>query len=544
MAGGGCSALVVANSNNNNTEEKQQQQQQQQEVRHGFVSTCRRSSTMCARNAYCEAFDAPPPTTITSSTSNMNTSSRPDDDYPNFSRHGSKAILPRILTPELYQQLKNLQTPTHGVRLEDMITAGTMLPYGANPPRGVGGVYAGDADCYRVFAPLLIPLLEEYHGVILEGYGTNKDQNKADNNNIRNHNRRSSFVRPSGNPSLSTKSSSMLGRRTSSKLKRHTTNLNPDQILDTPLDPTGEYILYTRMRLARNLQGFAFCPAIRRSDRRHIERLFQSIVREDFQPLQGGAYLPIHAMTNEQHEDYISRRMCFLDPDEYKIAAGLGFDWPDGRGIYCCSNWDPSIRRRHISSKLRNPPSTDIEQWEERTPNISFWCNYDDHFWVISVHKGGNVQSVFTCLSDAVRQLELSLLERGYEFCIDPKLGFLTSSPANVGTALRASMSVKLVRLGREHPNLFQEILRRLHLEAKSDYAETDQRYTGIFDIANAERLGRTEVQWINIMIQGVAKLIELEKKLERGETVTLQDVDAAVDAAVKTVGKQDVDEF
>jgi creatine kinase len=91
-------------------------------------------------------------------------------------------------------------------------------------------------------------------------------------------------------------------------------------------------------------------------------------------------------------------------------------------------------------------------------------------------------------------------------------------------------MSVKLVRLGREEPELFQEILHRLHLEAKSDYAETDQRYTGIFDIANAERLGRTEVQLINIMILGIAKLIELEKKLERGEKVTLDDVKDVVD--------------
>ena len=521
MAGGGCSALLLAMT-------EQQQQQQDQYCLDSKINNNR------IRTTYCEA--------VSTSTDNKTTNAN-EDDYPNFSRHGPKAILPRILTPQLYQELKDLKTPTHGVKLDDMISAGTMLPYGANPPRGIGGVYVGDADCYKVFAPLLIPLVEEYHGVILEGFGSTKTNNNNNNNNFNNNSRRSSFARPTGLPSRTPANgapASMLGRRTSSKLKRHTTNLNPDQILDTQLDPTGEYILYTRMRLARNLHGFAFCNSIRRADRRRIENLFQTIVREDFQPLQGGAYLPIHAMTNEQHDDYMSRRMCFLDPDEFKLAAGLGYDWPDGRGIYCCSGWDPAIRRRHISSKQQQPPSTDTEQWEERPPNISFWCNYDDHFWVISVHKGGNVQSVFTCLSDAVRQLELSLLERGYDFCVDPKLGFLTSSPVNVGTALRASMSVKLVRLGREHPDLFQEILRRLHLEAKSDYAETDQRYTGIFDIANAERLGRTEVQWINIMIQGVSKLIELEKKLERGETVTLQDVDAAV----KTVVEEEVEEF
>lgn len=496
-AAGGCSVVVAGNQFR-----KAKDDESGNHIRHQYLSMTN-----------CEAAESSSNTNKTKTTKDDNDGDADDGDYPNFSRHGSQATLPKFLTPEIYQQLKDLRTPAHGVKLEDMITAGAMLPWGANPPRGAGGVYAGDADCYKVFAPLLIPLVEDYHNIVLEGgiTGTSSSNDLS---------RRSSFARP------------MEAGRRSSKLKRHTTNLNPDQILDTQLDPAGDYILYTRMRLARNIDGFAFAPAIQRSDRRKIEQLFKDIVKEDFQPLQGGAYLPIHKMTNEQHEDYMAQRMCFLDPDDFKLAAGLGFDWPDSRGIYCCSRWDPRIRRRHITSSQQSRlqrSSTDIASWEESTPNITFWCNYDDHFWLISVHKGGNVQSVFTCLSDAVRQLELSLLERGHNFSVDPKLGFLTCSPTNVGTALRASMSVKLVRLGREHPKFFLEILRRLHLEAKSDYAETDQRYTGIFDIANAERLGRTEVQWINIMIQGVGKLIELEKKLERGEVVSLQDVDEVV---------------
>lgn len=142
--------------------------------------------------------------------------------------------------------------------------------------------------------------------------------------------------------------------------------------------------------------------------------------------------------------------------------------------------------------------------------------------------KGGDVQAVFTRLSAAVSKLELGLLKRGHSFCIDPlgNLGFLNCSPVNIGTGFRASMSVKLIRLGKLDPELFSQILQRLRLEAKSDYAETDRGYTGIFDVANAVRLGKTEVQLINIMIDGVAKLIELEQKLERGETVTLADVE------------------
>ena len=46
--------------------------------------------------------------------------------------------------------------------------------------------------------------------------------------------------------------------------------------------------------------------------------------------------------------------------------------------------------------------------------------------------------------------------------------------------------------------------------------------YTGIFDIANAEALGKSEVELINIMISGVGAWIELEKQLENGQEIDL----------------------
>jgi creatine kinase len=117
--------------------------------------------------------------------------------------------------------------------------------------------------------------------------------------------------------------------------------------------------------------------------------------------------------------------------------------------------------------------------------------------------------------------LETSLQKRGHNFIEDPRLGFLNASPANIGTALRASVYVKLVLLGQQ-PG-FESLVRRLRLIPRSDYPQNDKRYTGIFDIANAEALGKTEVEVINVMIRGVAKLIELEKRLEKGEDLNLE---------------------
>lgn len=80
---------------------------------------------------------------------------------------------------------------------------------------------------------------------------------------------------------------------------------------------------------------------------------------------------------------------------------------------------------------------------------------------------------------------------------------------------------MKLPRLGQQ-PG-FDDLLDRLRLECSSRFKE--KRYNGIFDIANAERLGQSEVQLINTMINGVGRLIALEKKLEKGEKVDLESI-------------------
>lgn len=141
----------------------------------------------------------------------------------------------------------------------------------------------------------------------------------------------------------------------------------------------------------------------------------------------------------------------------------------------------------------------------------------------MSTGKGGDVQHVFWQLSQAVWALETSLHARGQKFIEDPRLGFLNASPANIGTALRASVYVKLVQLGKQ-PGFENFCLEKIRLIPRSEYPQSDRRYTGIFDIANMEALGKTEVEVINVMIRGVAKLIALEKRLEQGEEIDLEE--------------------
>ena len=42
----------------------------------------------------------------------------------------------------------------------------------------------------------------------------------------------------------------------------------------------------------------------------------------------------------------------------------------------------------------------------------------------------------------------------------------------------------------------------------------------GVFDISNADRIGFSEVELVQMVIDGVEFLIECEKKLEKGENI------------------------
>ena len=55
------------------------------------------------------------------------------------------------------------------------------------------------------------------------------------------------------------------------------------------------------------------------------------------------------------------------------------------------------------------------------------------------MEKGGDIGSVFTRLAIAARQIDREL-----KFARDDHLGYITSCPTNLGTALRASVHIKL----------------------------------------------------------------------------------------------------
>ena len=70
---------------------------------------------------------------------------------------GTKSLLSKCLTKELWEQLKDVKDKS-GVSFRTAILSGCQ-----NTDSGIG-VYAGSHDSYTTFAPLMDKIIEQYHG--------------------------------------------------------------------------------------------------------------------------------------------------------------------------------------------------------------------------------------------------------------------------------------------------------------------------------------------------------------------------------------------
>ena len=168
-------------------------------------------------------------------------------------------------------------------------------------------------------------------------------------------------------------------------------------------------------------------------------------------------------------------------------------DWPEGRGIF------------HNKDKT-----------------FLVWVNEEDQMRVISMQPGGNVKEVFARWAKGVNEVEKTVKSMGLKWMQNEHVGNFSSCVSNLGTGLRASMHIKL-------PNILKAIgqsgLEEFCLKMRMQCRGTGGEHTaagsdGKVDISNVERIGKTEVELVQIMVDGVVTLIDLDKKAAAGEDI------------------------
>ena len=234
----------------------------------------------------------------------------------------------------------------------------------------------------------------------------------------------------------------------------------------------------TRIRVGRNLKGFPLGPGITNEQRNQIEA---SVVKalESFTGDLAGKYYPLNKLTEAQRKALIDDHFLFKEGDRFLEAVGLNRDWPNGRGIF------------HNNEKT-----------------FLVWVNEEDQLRIISMQNGADLKEVFDRLCRACAHIE-----KVAKFSHNEHLGYITSCPTNLGTALRASVHIHLPLLGLKK-DVFQAIADKYYVQIRGAHGEHTETDDHIYDISNKRRLGRSEAQLVQDMYDGVKAMIDKEKEL------------------------------
>jgi len=260
---------------------------------------------------------------------------------------------------------------------------------------------------------------------------------------------------------------------------KHKSDMNADQLTNADFnEDESAMVNSTRIRVGRNLADYPLGPGVSKEQRLEIMNKVVTACNE-FEGDLKGTFYPLEGMSEEDQNQLIADHFLFKEGDRFLKACNLNRDWPSGRGIF------------HNADKT-----------------FLVWVNEEDQLRIISMQPGAGIKEVFQRLSRGAAGLE-----KHCKFAHDDHLGYITSCPTNLGTALRASVHIKLPKLMKEKEK-FEAIAAKYNVQIRGIHGEHTETDDGVFDISNKRRLGFSEASLVQDMINGVRALIDAEKAL------------------------------
>ncbi len=240
-----------------------------------------------------------------------------------------------------------------------------------------------------------------------------------------------------------------------------------------PEGPHSDIVLSTRVRLARNVVGRAFCSRLRPDEQAELETQLREVI---FQALDGLEWFEIESMADIDRRCLVERHLISRE-----LAAG---DGPRGVAV------DPTQR-------------TAIMACEE------------DHLRLQVIESGFQPQSTWQRVDEVDNRIEAHV---GYAF--SPTLGYLTACPTNVGTGMRASVMLHLpgLALTRQIEKVFRAVA-RMRLTVRGLYGEGTQATGDIYQVSNQATLGRSEDEILKGLDSVIPQVVQYEEEARRALT-------------------------
>ena len=245
------------------------------------------------------------------------------------------------------------------------------------------------------------------------------------------------------------------------------------------LDASGEnadIVLSTRIRLARNLEGFAFTSRARDGERLRV----LSQVRD--------ATGSVPSMTHS----------VLVRVDELSL---------DDRQL---------LHERHLVSKElagldpQHPVRTGAAVF--LSGDVGVMVNEEDHLRIQALQSGFELSEAYAAAERLDREIG-----RQVPFAFHNEFGYLTACPTNTGTGMRASVLIHLPGLV-----LTKEIgkvlagLQQMGLTYRGLYGEGSEVVGNFFQISNQTTLGQSEEELLDKLGRTIRYVIEREEEARR----------------------------
>ena len=208
----------------------------------------------------------------------------PEMEYetlPNFTEK-HKSLMSKLLTKELFLELKASGPTAKGYTISRAIQTGVMTPH-----LGVG-ITAGDEESWVKFSKIMFPVIKGWHGFDPETQSHRSD-------------------------------------RDAQKLV----------MTSEQLSLFNEHVASTRIRAARNISGYALPAGATVEDRRAV-RVALTRAFERFEGELAGSYYDLSELSDLERDELLAKGYLFQIPGTRNLLwhAGAARQWPEDRGIF------------------------------------------------------------------------------------------------------------------------------------------------------------------------------------------------------------------
>ncbi len=246
------------------------------------------------------------------------------------------------------------------------------------------------------------------------------------------------------------------------------------QFLSAPADaakrsgPQDKIVLSSRVRLARNMKGFAFPGWAKKTDRVRACEVIRAAV--EALPQMAGA---------------LAETMDALSPLDKQILV-----------------------ERHLISREHAAKGAGSSLAMSRDEALCVMINEEDHLRIQCLRPGLQLRDAWVFIDQVDTALEKKL-----DYAFSPELGYLTACPTNLGTGIRVSAMLHLPALVlAEQINQIIQAVNKLGLAVRGLYGEGTEALGNIFQVSNQMTLGEAEADIVERLNKVVAQIIEHEE--------------------------------